>query len=48
VINTTVINDEIVATQVKITFYNASPNTIYLIPIWNQYNVTYYVLIYYE
>ncbi|QPG49549.1 hypothetical protein [Saccharolobus solfataricus] len=48
VVNTTVINDEIVATQLKVTFYNASPNTIYLIPIWNQYNVTYYVLVYYE
>ncbi|WP_338604611.1 hypothetical protein V6M85_05110 [Sulfolobus tengchongensis] len=48
VLNTTVINDQVVYTEVKITFYNASANTIYLIPIWNQYNVTYYVLVYYE
>ncbi|MDT7861718.1 MAG: hypothetical protein RRA45_05855 [Saccharolobus sp.] len=48
IMNSSVINDQIVVTRVVFTFYNSTPNTIYLIPIWNQYNATLYLIVFYQ
>ncbi|MEM3938956.1 MAG: hypothetical protein QXY68_02375 [Saccharolobus sp.] len=45
--NSTIIDDNTVITNVTFTFYNSTPNSVYLIPIWNQYNETQYLIVFY-
>ncbi len=48
ILNSSIIDDQIVETAVQFNFSHANSNTIYLIPIWNEYNVTIYLTVFYE